>query len=141
MRSKIQIKRLEGKKLDICRIFEGLFIEWKSLLHLGPTISLLKGGYGGAIFCFKVILLDTFLEPLTPLLARTRPMSRIVCFTRSSVPEENRGRIRSFTITENSSFFLNFNMESKFRKAYESRPFSKWILDREINESDLSPYK
>ena len=56
MRSKIQIKRLEGKKLDICRIFEGLFIEWKSLLHLGPTISLLKGGYGEAIFCFKVIL-------------------------------------------------------------------------------------
>lgn len=62
MQSKIQIKRLEGKNLDICRIFEGLFIEWKSLLHLGPTISLLKGGYGGAIFCFKIILLDTFLE-------------------------------------------------------------------------------
>ena len=53
MRSKIQIKRLEGKKLDICRIFEGLFIEWKSLLHLGPTISLLKGGYGGANFLFQ----------------------------------------------------------------------------------------
>ena len=69
MQSKIQIKRLEGKNIDICRIFEGLFIEWKSLLHLGPTISLLKGGYGGAIFCFKVILLDTFLERLTPLLA------------------------------------------------------------------------
>ena len=58
MQSKIQIKRLEGFN----RIFEGLFIEWKSLLHLGPTISLLKGGYGGAIFCFKIILLDTFLE-------------------------------------------------------------------------------
>lgn len=61
------------------------------MLHLGPTISLLKGGYGGAIFCFKVILLDTFLERLTPLLALTRPMSRIVCFTRSSVPEEIEG--------------------------------------------------
>ena len=51
----------------------------------------------GQIFCFKVILLDTFLERLTPLLARTRPMSRIVCFTRSSVPEENK-RLRKRSV-------------------------------------------
>ena len=111
------------------------------MLHLGPTISLLKGGYGGAIFCFKVILLDTFLERLTPLLARTRPMSRIVCFTRSSVPEEIEGVLVVLQSPIILHFFLNFSIESKFRKAYESRPFSKWILDREINEPDLSPYK
>lgn len=111
------------------------------MLHLVQTISLLNWGYGGAIFCFKVIYLDTFLERLTPVLARTRPMSRIVCFTRSTVPEENRGRIRSLTITDYSSFFKNFSIESKFRKAYKSRPFSKWMLDREINEPDLSPCK
>ena len=58
----------------------------------------------GQIFCFKVILLDTFLERLTPLLARTRPMSRIVCFTRSSVPEE----IEDVLVVLQSPIILHF---------------------------------